>query len=912
MVDVAARRLSSSSPDGDDDDVGATALAAQLAPALVYAIGSALHRLVAPDTPSARLRPKGRCTLTGPPQRTSITGRRRVTHACTVDLEWWLASSLDAASPPLVFPHFGESVLPPRDAEPTRQLERARAAAVRLAALVPPSGSMALQTQLEEHAAAALVASDATQGDDVWRRVHELALTSLSTASGSGGDARVYIGVQYNSGEGELGEALMPLGGYGALQGVGERLHSTALLRVTPRTVVGALERPAGGEMLTRSLLSATLVEAIVSVEPLASFTQWHNEPPSIPPSPTVPPPSPGTPPVPIASPPPFAPPLDVSAWRRFVTITGLTLVVSLVAIATLCCGTAKQRARNGTRLLSAVRTATRVAIGCMSRFRRFDDVTVRSHKPRAKERRAETAPSTELEPLSPSDPHQHAWAPNTPPTNSTSLPPPADAAAAHASSSSTQQPVEARVASPVAITSTRAATAHAAATPRPVGPSLTDPCAAPHAPPTSTVATTASAPSPPLTCSARGLAPTTSPPPPVPPACSMKAYVPRISVIVGMAPVTAPAAEGKLVGMARSERAPLSSPSSGHPTRRLSATAQQPSARLSKPPRQKRSGGARAGTRGGDGARRAGSKAASPERDGSSRCAPPQPPPTLPPTLPLKAESLAAREAAETAARLAARAQALAVAPTTALDFEVLAYADAWPCSLYEYNDILLRRDPPRGQPLDADVINAGRTYLQVDGYPALGAEMVDAVPRVFVYGQSDFYTMLHLGETLAPTADGRPDVNTSSLYRVAPGEAKRRVSLVRRRWPHEEEPGAARGGHAADAEATSARARCGSHEADGDGDVSTSSLPPPISQRSGSSRRARPARMPREKRDQTLNALRCAAAVREDAGKVWPGGVPLAESEKLGMQHLGAAPAVDDETLHALLGFPDDALEA
>ena len=65
----------------------------------------------------------------------------------------------------------------------------------------------------------------------------------------------------------------------------------------------------------------------------------------------------------------------------------------------------------------------------------------------------------------------------------------------------------------------------------------------------------------------------------------------------------------------------------------------------------------------------------------------------------------------------------------------------------------------------------------------------------------------------------------------------------------------------------------------------------------------------MPREAREQTLNALRCAAAVREDAGRVWPGGVPAAKSVVL---PVGAAQKVQEDTLHALLGFPEESLEA
>jgi len=276
-----------------------------------------------------------------------------------------------------------------------------------------------------------------------------------------------------------------------------------------------------------------------------------------------------------------------------------------------------------------------------------------------------------------------------------------------------------------------------------------------------------------------------------------------------------------------------------------------------------------------------------------------------------LNAETLAALEASDAARQLAARARVL-TAPPTALEFEVLAESDACPCSLYEYNDLLIRCDPPTGLALDASVINAGRTYLQIDGYPAIGADLVANVPRVFMYGQSAYHAMLHLGDELAHNADARVDLNSCELYKMPQGEAKRHLVLLRRKWPHELEQGATHAPTGAERALplVSARARCGSRE-DPDEASSNSSLPPPISQRSGSSRRDRPVRMPREAREQTLNALRCAAAVREDAGRVWPGGVPLAKSVT---RPIGAAAAVDEDTLHALLGFPDaeDPLEA
>jgi hypothetical protein len=240
--------------------------------------------------------------------------------------------------------------------------------------------------------------------------------------------------------------------------------------------------------------------------------------------------------------------------------------------------------------------------------------------------------------------------------------------------------------------------------------------------------------------------------------------------------------------------------------------------------------------------------------------------------------------------------------------------------CCFYAHNDILIRRgEPPHGvalPPLDA--INRSRTYLQVDGQPHLDG-LVDSLPQVFVYSESAFYYMLHLGHALTPHAAARPPLQTTEVYHVAEGEAPRRLTLLRRRWPNEptnDRPTTADGRPAGWAEAepggrarlrarnaASARARCGSAGST----AGSSSLPPPVSEHATSSREGDESRdlMRPSVWEQTRRALHVAAAIREDAGKCWPGGVPV-------NSHAMTPARVDADTLHALLGFPEDALEA
>ena len=300
-------------------------------------------------------------------------------------------------------------------------------------------------------------------------------------------------------------------------------------------------------------------------------------------------------------------------------------------------------------------------------------------------------------------------------------------------------------------------------------------------------------------------------------------------------------------------------------------------------------------------------------------------------PGVPLTSETLAAREWAEVATSAQARARGHLAAPPSSLDFELLLEVEALVC-FYEYNDILIRAE---GLHLDPRVLNGGRTYLQVDDFPKVGRGL-SALPRLFLYDQSDYYYMLHLGDELATEASERGDVNTSALYRVPPGEARRKLTLLRRRWPHEQQQThessralvISQSCAMADpqmplnrAGPDSARALCGSGAYSGGTSVGTS-LPPPISQRSISSAGDHAAGEHTEmaaRRERTARALRVAAAVREDAGKCWPGGVPLAGLRP----DAGAVPgrrredwaATDpveaDEGLRALLGFPTEATD-
>ena len=108
---------------------------------------------------------------------------------------------------------------------------------------------------------------------------------------------------------------------------------------------------------------------------------------------------------------------------------------------------------------------------------------------------------------------------------------------------------------------------------------------------------------------------------------------------------------------------------------------------------------------------------------------------------------------------------------------------------ALYRYNDVLLRIDETvAGSRLDALALNTARVYLQIDGQPPLGPSFLARAPRLRQYGASSHYNLLQLGgESPATALDGRPPLKSCEVYGLPEGEARRRVTLLRRRWPHE-----------------------------------------------------------------------------------------------------------------------------
>lgn len=115
---------------------------------------------------------------------------------------------------------------------------------------------------------------------------------------------------------------------------------------------------------------------------------------------------------------------------------------------------------------------------------------------------------------------------------------------------------------------------------------------------------------------------------------------------------------------------------------------------------------------------------------------------------------------------------------------FEVLFSGEAR-VSVYSYNDIMLRKEGPYGVALDAFTINEHRTYLQIDGYPADGIWQLSERPewRLFMYGSSAHFNLLHLGQNSAhdSPAERFPELATSDIYRLAEGEALRRITIFR-----------------------------------------------------------------------------------------------------------------------------------
>ena len=282
-----------------------------------------------------------------------------------------------------------------------------------------------------------------------------------------------------------------------------------------------------------------------------------------------------------------------------------------------------------------------------------------------------------------------------------------------------------------------------------------------------------------------------------------------------------------------------------------------------------------------------------------------------------------------------------LAAPPSAPTDFEVLFDAEIR-AAFYSYNDILLRRtevssvsseaasasssiapaaslvDDPSlnagGLGIDPSVVNGSRVYLQVDGYPTLGPALVQGLPRAFIYGATPFYACLHLGSSLGVSISDRPDMATCRVYDVPEGEAMRRITLLRRRWPHEiggrgEGPsgGEGEGGVAEQPTAASAddavagtdcsRSRSSSHASDAIAVDASSTV--------AEAKAASAAAQLGSRRQRTLLALSAAASLQEDAevhvGRCVPGGMGVRAAPT-------PADAERDATLEALLGFPGE----
>jgi len=126
-------------------------------------------------------------------------------------------------------------------------------------------------------------------------------------------------------------------------------------------------------------------------------------------------------------------------------------------------------------------------------------------------------------------------------------------------------------------------------------------------------------------------------------------------------------------------------------------------------------------------------------------------------------------------------------VPPLMDEDVEVLLDAELG-VALYAYNDVLLRIDEAvEGSRLDVVGLNAQRTYMQIDGKPALGPTFLQHAPRLFCYGSTEHYSLLHFGEALAATLEERSSLASAALFGLPECEMRRRVTLLRRRWPHE-----------------------------------------------------------------------------------------------------------------------------
>ena len=1035
------RQLSEQLPPSGPHPVGLVYL-----PLISESLRSAVGSTIGAATPSVLLRPNVTCvppSSTEPVDRsahgaggddtirsvrrelnlTEIIGRQstlggravgaplhRLTYQCHVELEWFILSDLDGPSPPLPFEdQFGgvnsslPSTLPPRLermtdpfgapvdvlASYTDQFARVSSA---LNALRNNTSPASIAT-----ASAALIVQDPSIG----HLVHSIDVSDLTLPTPDYGDARVYVGVMFNSGEHALGEDADLLGGYSALQEAYSRLQS-ASEHVTPNSVAAAINRPLNAHGCANNICAGPLPDGMglthssrITVEHLDDFTAWNNAPPAMPPPPPPPPP-PKIPPPAWASPPPPLPPPPIEMNLSVAyALTGFVLtIVMLLALcgcfrnpfrscmrlprksdavyirrtclrvrSVLSCGryapppppappevkvpspSKKKRRRSPMRRRSPLlrpigsvikwlnqttedRIAKRAAFrrNFISPFGSPEWLRPQGGASADEKKKSDKGGGTaeELKPLSPvlepaeeeEDKGKHASSALdaivvVPTIDDVYLQVEKEEAAivakakAKAAAAKAAKEAEASDADPF-----EAALAHAA---------LADPCRVSHAP------TTARTASPPPTKRQQKDG-SVSPSKASLPSYALKAYAPRAPPKLPPLPPLSrrrDAEGGKLPSPPlSSDRAPLSSPSSGKPTRRLapSTTATTATTSSGTAARQKRR-------------RRGASSTGAPrsnERDPTTT-----PSDLLPPTLPLNAASLKAREASEAAAAADARARML-TAPPSAHDFEVLLDVHV-PCTFYSYNDILIRSDPPTGVAIEPELINSTRTYMQVEGYPPIGPQLVDIVPRLFVYNTTSSFHMLHLGgggsgegsSALKPIEEmvEREDVSSCEVYRVDEGvEATRRITLLRRRWPNEKKKrqkdesliaAAAAAVPAAAAVfrkkrvgrgAGSACALCAGTHAHS---YTSSTLPPAVSEHgmSEASERGRPETQAALR--QTERALKRAAEIREeDAGKVWPGGVPVGEvTAAADVAAVAATPAaVDRATLDALLGFPDE----
>ena len=141
--------------------------------------------------------------------------------------------------------------------------------------------------------------------------------------------------------------------------------------------------------------------------------------------------------------------------------------------------------------------------------------------------------------------------------------------------------------------------------------------------------------------------------------------------------------------------------------------------------------------------------------------------------------------------------------APPTADDprYEVLFDGSAR-VALYNYNDILLRKDTP-GLVVDPNDMNGPfPAYLVIDGWTPLGTDAGHLPPRVLAYSSSEHYYMLKLAKApplgslhtshlpshavaaaAATTVEVDYEVGSAAAYRLTEGEALRHVQLLRER---------------------------------------------------------------------------------------------------------------------------------